>query len=288
MFQLDRPVNESVRSYDPGSAHRAQLKAELDRQAAMTVEIRNVIGGGFSTSGEIRNVVMPHDHHHLLGSFHLASTVQLQQAVQAALKAKPAWESMEWKDRASIFLRAADLIAGPCRDLLNAATMLGQSKNAFQAEIDSACELVDFLRFNPYFYQEIQKVQPFSGPGVSNSVEYRPLEGFVLAITPFNFTAIAANLPTAPALLGNTVVWKPSDSQMLSAHYTMQVLRKAGLPDGVINLVAGDGPLVGQTLLPTTRSCRGSFYRVDGNFSVHLENGRGEYLELSVLPKAGG
>jgi 1-pyrroline-5-carboxylate dehydrogenase len=250
MFQLERPANEPIRSYEPGSPERLQLKAELEHQSTLKNDIPNIIGGKSIRGGEKRNLAMPHDHRHSLGFFHLASSVQMQDAATAALKAKPAWEAMPWHERAAIFLKAADLIAGPYRNLLNASTMLGQSKNAFQAEIDSACELIDFLRFNPYFYQEIQKIQPCSAPGVSNTLEQRPLEGFVLAITPFNFTAIAANLPAAPALLGNTVVWKPSDTQMLSAHYTMQVFREAGLPDGVINLVAGDGPQISKALLP--------------------------------------
>jgi 1-pyrroline-5-carboxylate dehydrogenase len=250
MFQYERPVNEPIRSYEPGSQHRAHLKTELNRQSEIQVDIPNLISGKEVQTGERRSVVMPHDYRHVLGSFHWASAAEMEQAVFAAAQAKPQWEAMEWKDRASIFLKAAELIAGPYRNVLNAATMLGQSKNAFQAEIDSACELIDFLRFNAYFYQEIQKGQPLSSPGVSNHLEYRPLEGFVLAITPFNFTAIAGNLPAAPALLGNTVVWKPSDTQMLAAHYTMQIFREAGLPDGVINLIAADGPLLGQTLLP--------------------------------------
>jgi 1-pyrroline-5-carboxylate dehydrogenase len=192
---------------------------------------------------------MPHDHQHQLASFHGVGPNEMQKAVDAALRAKPAWEALSWNDRAAVFLKASDLLAGPYRDLLNSATMLGQSKNAYQAEIDSACELIDFLRFNSYFYQEILKVQPNSSPGVWNRTEYRPLEGFVLAITPFNFTAIAGNLPAAPALMGNTVIWKPSDTQMLSAHYTMKLFQEAGLPDGVINLIAADGPTTGQTLL---------------------------------------
>ncbi|MGZ3709822.1 MAG: L-glutamate gamma-semialdehyde dehydrogenase, partial [Bdellovibrionota bacterium] len=168
-----------------------------------------------------------------------------------ALKAKPQWEAMAWQDRAAIFLKAADLFAGPYRDVINAATMLGQSKNAYQAEIDAACELIDFLRFNAHFYQQILEQQPpISSAGIWNRTDWRPLEGFVVAITPFNFTAIAGNLPAAPAMVGNTVVWKPSDTQMLAAHYTMNVFREAGLPDGVINLVAADGPRAGETLLP--------------------------------------
>jgi len=193
---------------------------------------------------------MPHDHSHRLGEFYWAGASELQSAAQSAIQAKSKWESTPWYERVSVFLKAADLIAGPYRSRLNAATMLGQSKNVFQAEVDSACELIDFLRFNAYFYQEILKNQPLSVPGVWNKMDYRPLEGFVLAITPFNFTAIAANLPATPAMLGNTVVWKPSDTQMLSAHVTMQIFHEAGLPEGVINLVAAEGSVAGNTLLP--------------------------------------
>jgi 1-pyrroline-5-carboxylate dehydrogenase len=192
---------------------------------------------------------MPHAHGEVLAEFHLAGEKELEAAASAALKAKSDWENIAWNERAAIFLKAADLLAGPWRDTINSATMLGQSKNAFQAEIDSACELIDFLRFNAYFYQQIQNEQPISSPGVWNRVEWRPLEGFVLAITPFNFTAIAGNLPATPAMLGNTVVWKPSDTQMYSAYYTMKLFEAAGLPPGVINMVAADGPLTSDVLL---------------------------------------
>lgn len=201
--------------------------------------------------GQTRRVVMPHSHGEVLAEFHLAGAPEMLAAVEAARRAKPAWEAMDWRERAAIFLRAADLLAGKWRDTLNAATMLGQSKSAFQAEIDSACELIDFLRFNATFYGRIQKVQPISPvPGeVRNSMEYRPLEGFVLAITPFNFTAIAGNLPAVPAMMGNTVVWKPSDTQMVAAYHTMKLFQEAGLPDGVINFIPADGPLTGKVLL---------------------------------------
>ncbi len=250
MFQMTLPQNEPVRSYEPHHADRESLKVSLNRMASEKIEIPCFIGGKEVHTNEKRKVVMPHDHRHVLGEFSLAGTREMDKAIQAALLAKPAWEAMSWDQRASIFLKAADLLAGPYRDILNAATMLGQSKNVFQAEIDAACELIDFLRFNAFYYQEIMKWQPISSAGVWNQTDYRPLEGFVLAITPFNFTAIAANLPAAPALLGNTVVWKPSDTQMLAAYYTMQLFREAGLPDGVINLVAADGALAGQTILP--------------------------------------
>ncbi|MBC7692247.1 MAG: L-glutamate gamma-semialdehyde dehydrogenase [Methylotenera sp.] len=252
-YRVPSPINEPIRTYSPQGpdAHwRTSLKQRLEQMSKERIEIPCIIGGKEVFTGNKRKVVMPHSHQHVLAEFHLAGEKELKSAAQAALDAKGAWESMRWEERAAIFLKAADLLAGPFRDTLNAATMLGQSKNAFQAEIDSACELIDFLRFNAQFYQQIQQEQPLSSPGVWNRMEYRPLEGFVLAITPFNFTAIAANLPAAPAMLGNTVVWKPSDTQMLSAYYTMKLFEEAGLPPGVINFVPADGPLAGQVLLP--------------------------------------
>jgi 1-pyrroline-5-carboxylate dehydrogenase len=251
---LRAPINEPVRDYsakDPiGLLQRSSLKAKLDQIAAETIEIPLVINGQPIKTGTKRKVVMPHAHGETLAEFHLAGPSEMQAAVRAALEAKPSWQALPWQERVSIFLKAADLLAGPYRDILNAATMLGQSKTVYQAEIDSACELIDFFRFNAYFYRRILEEQPFSPGGAWNRMDYRPLDGFVLAITPFNFTAIAGNLPCAPAMLGNVVVWKPSDTQMLAAHYTMKLLEEAGLPKGVINLVPADGPLAGQTLLP--------------------------------------
>jgi 1-pyrroline-5-carboxylate dehydrogenase len=250
LFELPVPSNEPVRAYAPGDAHRASLKARLASMASERVEIPIVIGGKEIRTGNKSKVTMPHAHQEVLGEYHMAGPEEMRAAAQAALKAKADWENMPWQDRASIFLKAADLLAGPWRDTMNAATMLGQSKSAFQAEIDSACELIDFLRFNGYFYQEILRQQPFSSPGIWNRMEYRPLEGFVLAITPFNFTAIAGNLPTSPAICGNTVVWKPSSTQMLAAHHWIRLLKEAGLPDGVINMIPCRGSSVGQVLLP--------------------------------------
>jgi 1-pyrroline-5-carboxylate dehydrogenase len=254
IFRVPTPVNEPVRSYAPGDAagdaQRKSLKAALKKMASERLDIPCIIGGKEVRTGNKRPVVMPHSHREVVAEFHLAGPAEMQAAVDAALKAKAQWEAMRWQDRASIFLKAAELLAGPYRDILNAATMLGQSKNVFQAEIDASCELIDFLRFNAHYYEEILRQQPVSAPGIWNRLEYRPLEGFVLAITPFNFTAIAANLCAAPAMLGNTIVWKPSDTQMLSAYYIMKLFKEAGLPDGVINMIPADGPLAGQTLLP--------------------------------------
>lgn len=244
------PKNEPVRSYEPGSKQKASLKSKLKEMASQKVEIPLIIGGKEIRTGKTKKVVMPHNHSHVLAEFHLATPKEMELAVIAATKAKKDWESLDWKKRASIFEKAADLLAGSFRDTINASTMLGQSKNCYQAEIDAACELIDFFRFNNMFYQSMLEHQPQSIAGVHNQMQYRPLEGFVFSITPFNFTSIAANLGTAPALLGNTVLWKPSDTQMLSAYYTMKLLKEAGLPDGVINFFGADGPESGNTLLP--------------------------------------
>ncbi len=249
IFKIPTPVNEPIRVYAPGDAHRASLQAKLDELARTPIEIPLIIGGKEIRTGKKRSVTMPHSHREVLAEFHYAGEPEMKLAVEAARQAKATWEAMAWQDRAAIFLKAADLLAGPWRDTLNAATMLGQSKNAYQAEIDAACELIDFLRFNAHFYEQILGMQPISSPGIWNRTDWRPLEGFVLAITPFNFTAIAGNLPAAPAMLGNTVVWKPSDTQMLSAYYTMKLFEAAGLPSGVINFVPSDGPAAGRFYL---------------------------------------
>lgn len=252
-IRIPNPVNEAVRSYAPGSPERESLKNALKQMSTQTganrIEIPLLIAGKEVRTGNLRKVVMPHAHGEVLAEFHLAGAKELEAAAAAALKAKADWENLAWNERAAIFLKAADLLAGPWRDTINAATMLGQSKNAFQAEIDAACELIDFLRFNAKFYEKIQDEQPVSSVGIWNRTEWRPLEGFVLAITPFNFTAIAGNLPATPAMLGNTVVWKPSDTQMLSAYYISKLFEEAGLPPGVINRVAADGPLTSDVLV---------------------------------------
>lgn len=249
IFRSSAPTNEPVRNYAPGSPERASIKSKLEELASERINIPCVINGQEVETGKLGKAVMPHDHQHVLGDFHLAGEQELEAAVRAARGAKADWENASWDERAAVFLRAADLLAGPYRDLLNGATMLGQSKSVFQAEIDSACELIDFLRFNVSFYQQILAQQPYSSPGIKNWMEYRPLEGFILAITPFNFTAIAGNLPTAPALLGNTVIWKPSHTQMYSAHYLMKLFEEAGLPPGVINMVGAEGRKAGPALL---------------------------------------
>ncbi|PKN81299.1 MAG: 1-pyrroline-5-carboxylate dehydrogenase [Chloroflexi bacterium HGW-Chloroflexi-9] len=243
------PTNEPVKGYAPGSPERAALKRELDRQAATHVEVPLRIGGQAFSTGVLGEMRMPHDHQHILGTYHRGGAAEVAWAVEAARAARPAWAAMPWEARAAIFLRAAALLAGPWRDRVNAATMLGQSKTAHQAEIDAACELIDFLNFNVHFLAGIMDGQPSSSPGVWNRQEYRPLDGFVFAVTPFNFTSIAGNLPTAPALCGNTVVWKPASAAVLSAHVLMELLEEAGLPPGVINFLPGSGAEVGDAVL---------------------------------------
>ena len=248
-FNVPEPVNEPVKSYAPGSPERAELQAMLKEFRAQQTDVPMYIGSEEVRTGNKKPINPPHDHRHLLGHFHEGDASHVKQAINAALGAKHAWESMEWEQRAAIFLKAADLLAGPYRAKINAATMLGQSKNAFQAEIDAACEFIDFLRFNVKYMVEIYSQQPpVSGNGVWNRVEQRPLEGFVFALTPFNFTAIAGNLPTSAAMMGNTVVWKPAYTQIYSANILMQVFREAGVPDGVINLVYVDGPTAGNII----------------------------------------
>ena len=240
-FRPPLPVNEGIRSYAPGSADREALRARLAEMAAEQVEMPHVIGGRDVRDGRTVPAVMPHDTGHVLGTVHWAGPAEMDQAVRAASDAWHDWSGLQWAERAAVFLRAADLLAGPWRDTVNAATMLGQSKTAHQAEIDAACELCDFLRFNIAYAARIYDEQPVSSEGVWNRLEYRPLEGFVLAVTPFNFTSIAGNLPASAALMGCTVVWKPSESAACSAHYLMRLFQAAGLPDGVINLVHGAG-----------------------------------------------
>jgi len=248
--QVPPPVNEPIHTFTPGSPERAALEARLKQVAAESVELTMTIGGEQRPGGgDAIDVVQPHRRHAVLGTLGNATADDVRAAVQAARAAAPAWQRLSYDDRAAVFLKAAELLAGPWRHTLAAATMLGQSKTCYQAEIDTPCELVDFWRFNVHFGRQILEEQPQSSPGVWNRFDHRPLEGFVLAITPFNFTAIAGNLPTAPALMGNTVIWKPSPTQQLAAHYTMRVLEEAGLPPGVINMVTGDGRAVSDVAL---------------------------------------
>lgn len=245
-FHFAAPQNEPVLGYAPGSPERAALKKQLAAFKAEKADIPMYIGGKEVRTGNTVDIRPPHEIKHKLGHFHQGNASHVKAAIEAALAAREQWANTTWEQRASVFLRAAELLATKYRYHMNGATMLGQSKNAYQAEIDSACELIDFLRFNVYYLSEIYKQQPNSAPGVHNRTEYRPLEGFVLAVTPFNFTAIGGNLPTAPAMCGNVVVWKPANTAVLAASTFMKILIEAGLPDGVINLVYADGPTLGE------------------------------------------
>src|SRR5215471_8287842 len=248
IFNIPTPTNEPNLTYSPGTPERAALKTALKKYKTEKADLPMFIGGKEIRTGEKAELRPPHEINHLLGHYHKGNAAHVKQAIAAAMRAKRNWENMSWESRAAIFLKTAELLAGPYRAKINAATMLGQSKNVFQAEIDSACELIDFLHFNVKFAEQIYQMQPNSSRGIWNRMEWRPLEGFVFAITPFNFTAIGGNLPTSVAIMGNTVVWKPSHTQIYSAWVIMEVLREAGLPDGVINLIYTGGAETGDQI----------------------------------------
>ena len=247
--QLPPTVNEPIRAYAPGSPERASLQARLTAMEGERPDIAVVVHGEERRGGTLANAISPHKHQHVTATWHHATAQDVHDAIASGTKASKEWSEWTWEERAAVFLKAADLLAGPWRDTINAATMLGQSKNVYQSEIDAACEMTDFFRFNVQFARELISDQPISGPGMWNQSEYRPLEGFVYAVTPFNFTAIGGNLPTAPALMGNVVLWKPAASAMLSAWYTLQLLHEAGLPKGVINFLPGDPVLISEIAL---------------------------------------
>ena len=249
IFPLAVPANEPVRAYPPGSPEKKSLKQRLDEMLAEEIEVPLLIGGKEVRTGDTAKAVCPHDHGHVLATYHQAGTAEVEAAAASAKAAWKEWSETSWEERASILLRAADLLAGPWRDTVNASTMLNQSKTVFQAEIDSACELIDFWRFNPYFMRVLYGEQPWSSPGVWNRVDYRPLEGFVFAVSPFNFTSIGGNLPTAPALMGNAVLWKPASTAVYSNYFIMKLLQAAGVPDGVINFLPGKASKVGDPAL---------------------------------------
>jgi 1-pyrroline-5-carboxylate dehydrogenase len=251
--KVPTPINEPVRAYAPGSAEKKSLKAALQSLGAEQLDIPLVIDGEEVRTGDVESISMPHDHKRVIAKVHRARPEHVVRAVEAASRAKREWARMPWEERAAIFLRAGDLLAGSWRDRVNGSTMLGQSKTVHQAEIDSACEAIDFFRFNVHFMQRLYDEQPQSAPGMWNRMEHRPLDGFVLAITPFNFTSIAANLPTAPAMLGNTVVWKPASTSIYSNYFLMKMYEAAGLPKGVINFVPGGGAVVGDTAIADPR-----------------------------------
>ncbi|MCB1035974.1 MAG: aldehyde dehydrogenase family protein, partial [Acidobacteria bacterium] len=243
------PANEPVRKYGPGSSEKKALKQRLQAMLGDQPDIPVIIGGREVRTGNVARAICPHDHQKVLATYHQAGAPEVEQAVAASQEAWKEWSEWPWEDRAAVFLKAAELLSGPWRDTLNAATMLNQSKTVIQAEIDSACELIDFLRFNPHYMEGIYRQQPSSLSGIWNRSEYRALEGFVFAVTPFNFTSIAGNLPTAPAMMGNTVLWKPASTSVLSGYYVMRLLEEAGLPPGVINFLPGSGRQVGDPVL---------------------------------------
>ena len=248
-FEVPMAINEPIKSYAPGTPERAEVLKQYKEYFEGSLEVPLYIGSDEITTASTRTMSPPHDHKHILGKYYLAEKSHVSLAIENVLKSREAWASLAWEQRASIFLKAADLIAGPYRAKINAATMLAQSKTIHQAEIDAACELIDFLRFNVSYMSQIYSEQPESSEGIWNRVEYRPLEGFIYAITPFNFTAIAGNLPASAAMMGNVVVWKPSDSQIFSAKVIVDVFKEAGLPDGVINVVYGDPVMITETVL---------------------------------------
>tara|TARA_R110002126_G_scaffold86474_16_gene208786 strand:+ start:4999 stop:6624 length:1626 start_codon:yes stop_codon:yes gene_type:complete len=252
-FRTPEPTNEPVRDYAPGSPERASIETRLASMANEEVDVPIIIGGQEIRTGDTGDIVMPHDHAHKLGVFHKAGAAEVAQAIDAATDARDGWNTMPWEERAAIFLKAADLLCGPWRDTINASTMLNQSKTVHQAEIDSACELADFWRYNVRFMEQLYAEQPVSSPGVWNRLEHRPLDGFVFSITPFNFTSIAANLPSAPAMLGNTNLWKPASTSVLSNYYMMKLMEAAGVPPGVINFLPGSGATVGDPVLADRR-----------------------------------
>ena len=250
IFKVPMPFNEPVYNYAPGSPERVQLKAALDDIAGKKIEIPLIIGGKEVRTGKLGKVVMPHDHQHVLAEYHQAGEKEIELAIEAAMAAKEEWAALRWEERAGIFLKAAELLSGKYRFIMNAVSMLSTSKSAYQAEIDATCELIDFLRFNVYFAQQVYSDQPLYSPkGIWNSVQQRPLEGFVFAVAPFNFTAIAGNLATAPAIMGNTVLLKPASSCVYTPYLLMQILKEAGMPDGVINFIPGSGAMVGKICL---------------------------------------
>ena len=286
VFEVPTPSNEPVLDYAPGSPERASLKARLATMASEQVEIPLVIGGEEVRTVAVADIVIPHDHRHVLGRFHQAGAAEVTRAIEAAEGARAAWNALPWEERAAVFLRAADLLATSWRDTVNGATMLGQSKTVHQAEIDSACELIDFFRFNVAFMRDIYAHQPASSPGCWNRLEHRPLDGFVFAITPFNFTSIGGNLPTSPALMGNTVLWKPASTSVLSNYYILKMLEAAGLPPGVINFLPGSGSKVGNPVVADRRlagihftGSTGTFQQIWRNVSNHLDR-YGQYPRL--------
>ncbi|HET7039482.1 MAG TPA: L-glutamate gamma-semialdehyde dehydrogenase [Gemmatimonadales bacterium] len=287
-IRIPAPVNEPVFSYAPGTPERAELKATLADMSRTPIEIPLVIGGKEIRTGRTRTVVMPHRHGHVLATWHRAGKDEAGQAIAAAREAHREWASWRWEDRAGVFLRAATLLSTTWRQRLNASTMLGQSKTSHQAEIDAACEICDFWRFNVHFADRLYQEQPLSSPGIWNRLEYRPLEGFVFAVTPFNFTSIGANLPTAPAIVGNTVVWKPASTAVLSGYYIFRLLEAAGLPPGVINFIPGDAGAVSEAVLAAPELAGIHFTGSTGVFQTMWKTVGGNVDRYKVYPRLVG
>lgn len=288
IFNFKEPQNEPTYSYLPGSEETRQLKAELERQSNQVIDIPLIIGGKEIRTGKTGKVVMPCKHSHVLATYHMATEKEVKMAIDEALKAKEAWMTLSWLERASIIMKAAELLSKKYRHVINASTMLGQGKNVFQAEIDSACEVIDFLRFNVYFASQIYDAQPSSTNTVLNRIEYRPLEGFIFAVTPFNFTAIASNLNTSVALMGNTVVWKPATTALLSNYYLMKVFKEAGMPDGVINFVPGSGPLISEIVLAHKDLAGIHFTGSNGTFNYLWQKSAENLTKYKSYPKLVG
>jgi 1-pyrroline-5-carboxylate dehydrogenase len=253
IIHIPKPSNEPTYQYAPGSDERKSLLQAIKEIQKKKIEIMPIVGGRKISTGDLGKIVMPHNHKQVLASYHKVTQEIIHEAIENAMAVKPVWEDFPWEERASIAIKAAELISKKYRFLLNAATMLGQSKNAYQAEIDAACETIDFLRFNAYYMQKIYSDQPDASPGTLNRLEYRPLEGFIFATTPFNFTAIAGNLPSAPAIMGNVVLWKPASTSLLSNNLLMEIFMEAGFPNGVINFLPGSGELIGNIVLKDKR-----------------------------------
>lgn len=288
IFVYDYPANEPVKSYAPGSRERKELQTELDRQSLEEIDIPLIIGGKEVRTGNLGKVTMPHDHGHVLAHYHKASAKEVKMAIESALKAHREWESFPWVERLSVIIKVAELIARKYRNKLNASTMLGQSKSAYQAEIDSACETIDFLRFNAHYISDIYNAQPHSDPGIINRLEYRPLEGFVFALTPFNFTAIASNLTMSPVLMGNVALWKPATSAILSNFVLMEIYKEAGVPDGVINFIPGSGAQVGDAVFADRNLAGLHFTGSNNTFNKLWQSIAGNLAEYRSYPRIVG
>jgi 1-pyrroline-5-carboxylate dehydrogenase len=288
IFIYDYPSNEPVKSYAPGSRERKDLQIELDKQSQEEIDIPLIIGGKEVRTGDLGKVTMPHDHEHVLARYHKASAKEVKMAIDSALKAHQEWESFPWVERLSVIIKVAELIARKYRYRLNASTMLGQSKSAYQAEIDSACETIDFLRFNAHYISDIYNAQPHSDPGIINRLEYRPLEGFVFALTPFNFTAIASNLTMSPVLMGNVALWKPATSAILSNYVLMDIYKEAGVPDGVINFIPGTGAQVGKAVFEDRNLAGLHFTGSNNTFNKLWQSIAGNLSEYRSYPRIVG